>query len=70
MIIYRCDPEKNTACRKLGCRDLYPGEGRCSGTRDPKCAQLDGYGNPIVQAVTQEKTERWIREWKPRRETK
>lgn len=51
---YRCDPEKNTECKKRGCA-LVKGKGRkpgpCSATDDPACAVLDEEGRPVVAFV-------------------
>ena len=53
---YRCDPEKNTKCKKTGCA-LTRGKGkkagiyRCDATKDPECAMLNEEGRPIVAFV-------------------
>ena len=51
---YRCDPEKNTECRKNGCalvkkRGKRPGE--CAATSNPDFAELNENGRPIVAFV-------------------
>ena len=51
---YRCDPEKNTECRKTGCalirkRGKKPGE--CSATKKAECAALSEDGRPVVAYV-------------------
>ena len=48
--LYWCDPEKNTECRKLGCRyvlRLIEG-GICEATFNPAFALRDEYGQPMV----------------------
>ena len=51
---YRCDPEKNTECRKRGCA-LVKKRGRtageCEATENPEFAQLNEDGKPIVAFV-------------------
>ena len=51
---YRCDPGKNTECKKTGCA-LVKKKGKCTGkceaTSNPKFAQLNEDGNPIVAFV-------------------
>lgn len=47
-IIYRCDPNKNTKCKKTSCF-IFAGECQC--TSDKKFAALDGYGKPIVDFI-------------------
>lgn len=43
-IIYKCDPEKNTECKKNFC---FIRGGGCRYTADPKAAKLDKRGNRI-----------------------
>ena len=48
---FRCDPEKNTECKKRGCA-LVKQRGRKSGdcyvTEKAECAALNEAGKPIV----------------------
>ena len=51
---YKCDPEKNTECRKTGCalikkRGKVPGD--CAATSNPDFAVLNEEGKPIVAFV-------------------
>ena len=51
---YKCDPEKNTECKKRSCalvkrRGKNPGE--CSATDNPDFAMLNEDGKPIVAFV-------------------
>ena len=51
---YRCDPEKNTECKKRGCalvkkRGKISGE--CAATSNPDFAELNEDGKPIVAFV-------------------
>ena len=51
---YRCDPEKNTECKKRNCalakkRGKLTGE--CEATDNPDFAQLNEAGKPIVAFV-------------------
>ena len=43
-IIYKCDPEKNTECKKSFC---FIRGGGCRYTADPRAAKLDKRGNKI-----------------------
>ncbi len=50
---YRCDPEKNTECKKRGCalirgRGKKAGSFRCEATDNPEYAALNEEGRPIV----------------------
>ena len=44
IILYECDPEKNTQCRKISCTIHKV----CYCTRDPEYAKKDENGDPIV----------------------
>ena len=51
---YKCDPEKNTECKKRGCalvkkRGRIAGE--CEATSNPDFAKLNEDGKPIVAFV-------------------
>lgn len=46
IVFYRCDPEKNTECRKSGC---YTRGGECKATSKMACAIRDADGNPIEE---------------------
>lgn len=51
---YRCDPEKNTACKKRGCALIRRGKragARCEATANPAFAVLNGEGRPVVAFV-------------------
>ena len=49
---YRCDPEKNTECKKRGCALIKgrkkAGSFRCEATANPEYAVLNEEGRPIV----------------------
>ena len=49
---YRCDPEKNTECKKRGCAltkgKKKVGPFRCEATSNPDYAALNEEGRPIV----------------------
>ena len=49
-VLYWCDPEKNTECRKTGCRYvLRPCEGGvCEATFQQAFARLDENGEPMI----------------------
>lgn len=49
-ILYYCDPEKNTECRKMGCAHLFTAieGGVCFITLKKECARLDRNGNPMI----------------------
>ena len=47
-ILYRCDPEKNTECRKVSC---CRSGGPCEATKKADCAAMDGNGQPIEYKV-------------------
>ena len=49
-VLYWCDPEKNTECRKMGCRYvLRPCEGGvCEATFQRAFARLDENGKPMT----------------------
>ena len=51
---YRCDPEKNTECKKRGCA-LVKGRGRkpgqCEVTDNPEFAVLNEEGRPVKAFV-------------------
>ena len=44
IILYKCDPEKNVPCKKRMCTIWN----KCECTKDPKYAELDEDGSPIV----------------------
>lgn len=48
--LYWCDPERNTECKKLGCRYiLRPEEGGvCEATFRRAFARRDGNGEPMI----------------------
>lgn len=48
-ILYKCDPEKNTACRKTHCK-FNPAVigGECDSTSEEQYAVIDDKGNPII----------------------
>lgn len=50
---YKCDPDRNTECRKMMCfrRGGFGGT-VCRRTSKPECAERDAEGNPII-------AERW-----------
>lgn len=48
LIMYMCDPSKNTACSKRMCFENPERKDPCRSTRDPKYAVLDENGKPIV----------------------
>ena len=43
-ILYKCDPKKNTPCKKKSCTIFNV----CSCTANPEYAELDENGDPIV----------------------
>ena len=45
-IFYRCDPEKNTECRKRGC---FRRGGKCRATSRTECAVRDADGKPVEE---------------------
>ena len=50
-LIYYCDPEKNTKCKKRSC---FSGSARwqsCRFTRDIECAQTDRDGIPLIYGL-------------------
>ena len=49
--LYRCDPDKNTECRKTSCYRRYKGWTRCKATSNPEYAVRDDNGAPIVEFV-------------------
>ena len=57
-ILYYCDPNRNTKCRKAGCLYvLRPCEGgACDATFNRAFARLDGKGKPIVYKKQHEST--------------
>jgi len=58
--LYICDPEKNTECRKTGCRYMLTAEkgGMCNVTFKKECARIGPDGKPEVFAFSR---------WKPSR---
>ena len=44
IVLYICDPEKNTECDKIKC---YAHGGPCHCTMDKELAKKDNYGRPI-----------------------
>jgi hypothetical protein len=51
VIWYRCDPEKNTQCRKMICKGFRGKKNGCFRTKHPEYAQMDENGEPIVDSV-------------------
>ena len=49
-ILYRCDPEKNTECRKRGCAKEKKAF-RCKCTSNPDYAVKDNNGKPIIAFI-------------------
>lgn len=49
IILYKCDPEKNTGCKKTHCK-FNPAVigGECDMTLEKKFAILDDKGEPII----------------------
>jgi len=47
-VFYRCDPEKNTECRKYGC---FIHRGECKATSKAECSVKDEDGAPIVEFI-------------------
>lgn len=56
-VLYWCDPEKNTECRKMICRHVLTlaEGGVCEATFNPAFALLDEHGKPMVY----EKQKEW-----------
>lgn len=48
-ILYKCDPKKNTECKKTFCKYIWE-KGECEGTSEEKYAVHDDEGNPIIIA--------------------
>lgn len=48
-ILYKCDPEKNTGCKKTHCKfnPVVIG-GECDSTSEEQYAVIDDKGNPII----------------------
>ena len=49
-VLYWCDPEKNTECRKMICRHVLTlaEGGVCEATFNPAFALLDENGQPMI----------------------
>lgn len=49
--LYACDAERNTKCRKTGCKKLFPDNpyAFCERTKNPAFALKDENGEPIVE---------------------
>lgn len=49
-ILYKCDPKKNTACKKTHCK-FNPAVigGECDSTSEEQYAVLDDNGEPIIK---------------------
>ena len=48
-ILYKCDPEKNTGCKKTHCKyDPCVVNGECDSTSEEQYAVCDDKGNPII----------------------
>ena len=50
MVLYRCDAEKNTECKKRGCshnNKIW----KCRCTSNPDYAQKDENGQPIIAFI-------------------
>ena len=56
--LYRCDPDKNAACRKTGCERNGKSWTVCRATENPDYAVRDENGTPIVEYVARG-GERW-----------
>lgn len=50
-VLYRCDPEKNTTCRKRGCSENVNKHFRCRCTSNPDYAVRDEKGQPIIAYI-------------------
>ena len=48
---YRCDPDRNTECRKRMCYRSGKKWATCKATRNPEYAVRDDNGAPIVEFV-------------------
>ena len=48
ILLYKCDPEKNTKCKKRLC------QWRCKMTKDPEFAVKDGQGEPVIAYMRRE----------------
>lgn len=58
-VLYECDPELNTKCRKSSCLLVHHGRlNGCELTSHPEYAKKDSEGRPIVS----EKWKRWMEE--------
>ena len=51
LILYKCDPEKNTKCRKNMCYLNTRFKHSCRNTKYPEYAQVAENGKPIVAYV-------------------
>ena len=65
IILYKCDPDKNTECKKRGC---YQKGGKCSRTKNPDMAVRDKKtGKPVIEYVRDEREKsplfdsRWLK---------
>lgn len=48
-ILYRCDPDKNKACRKTHCKyNTCVTNGECYSTTEKQYAVVDDKGEPII----------------------
>lgn len=58
-VLYYCDPEKNTECRKMGCAHLFTRTegGVCFITFQREFARTDGNGRPLIYKIKTRKTE-------------
>lgn len=58
-ILYRCDPDKNTECRKMFCsRHGGFGGNICRATTRPEYAERDEAGNLIIEPRLRDKIAR------------
>ena len=59
-VLYLCDPDKNTKCRKTACflnaSCEIRQENRCRLTWKPECAKLDANGEKIVHSVKKKRS--------------
>lgn len=48
MILFKCDPARNTKCPKISCQSL------CFETRYPEFAEVNDNGGPIVSYISED----------------
>ena len=54
IVLYKCDPEKNTKCKKKLCLLYTKGRYSCKSTKHPEYAVKDENGEPIVYCMRKE----------------